>query len=71
MGVNLGTGNGPMPEDLLDVAQVSSAVQQMRRAGMPERVDAKSRVKTGDGQILLEHPAGAAIAQPCAVVVEK
>src|SRR6185503_8531114 len=50
--VNLRRLNGPVSEELLHDAEVATSLEQMRRAGVPERVGRHHALDAGGGRVL-------------------
>ena len=71
MGVDLGGGQAPVAQEVLDAPEVGPAVEQVGREAVAERVRARGRVEPRADQVLLEQPADAPGGQPGPPVVEE
>src|SRR6266568_4794955 len=71
MGVNLGSGQAAVAEQLLHAADVGSGVEQMRGEAVPQRVRAGARIKPGECEVLFQQPADTADSQPAAAMIQE
>ena len=71
MGIDLGGGQIPVSEHLLDAPEITPAVQEVCGEGMAEGMGAHFLVQGGLPDPFADDPARAAAGQPQAVVVQE